>query len=57
MIVYTSQENFEKAMEMYGDKKGIVIKVIDTSSSVDKVNEMANKYVDILSKILRNTGK
>ena len=57
MIVYTSQDNLEKAMEMYGDKKGVVIKVIDTSSSVDKVKEMAKRYVVPLSKALMNTGK
>ena len=57
MIVYTSQDNFEKAMEMYGDKKGVVIKVIDTSSSVDKVKEMAKRYVVPLSKALMDLGK
>ena len=57
MIVFTSQENFEKAMEMYGNKRGVVIKVIDTSSSVDKVKEMANRYVVPLSKAIMNTGK
>ena len=57
MIVFTSQENLEKAMEMYGDKKGVVIKVIDTSSSVDKVKEMAKRYVVPLSKALMNTGR
>ena len=57
MIVYTSQENLEKTREKYGDKKSVVIKVIDTSSSVDKVKEMAKKYVDFLSKTLMNTGK
>ena len=57
MIVFTSQENLEKAMEMYGDKKGVVIKVIDTSSSVDKVKEMAKRYVVPLLKAIMNTGK
>lgn len=49
MIVYTSQDNLEKSMEMYGDKKGVVIKVIDKPSSGDKVKKMANMYVGLLS--------
>lgn len=57
MIVYTSQENLEKTREKYGDRKGIVIKVVDTSSSGDKVKEMAKKYVDFLSKSFMKTGK
>lgn len=57
MIVYTSQDNLEKTREKYGDKKGIVIKVINTSSSGDKVKEMAKKYVDFLSKSIMKTEK
>lgn len=57
MIVFTSQENLEKTREKYGDKKGIVIKVIDTSSSGDIVKEMAKRYLVPLSKSLINTGK
>lgn len=50
MIVYTSQENLEKTREKYGDKMGIVIKVIDTSSSGDKVKEMVHRYAGVISK-------
>ena len=57
MIIYTSQENLEEAEKKYGDKMGVVIKVIDTSSSGDIVKEMAKRYVVPLSKALMNTGK